>query len=160
MWRPIDKVASREGYCAEHEDCRVFNKSTAKWLPVLRREMIETRGRAWSLVVSVVTRWTTTWLSACSVLQSKDALQRVFSSNVGRSELLAARSSGDKKYEKLRDVAGVISQESFWDELSSFLELMVPTIESSLVLQVETALSVKSCIASVGSIKFYPVKMR
>jgi hypothetical protein len=40
-----------------------------------------------------------------------------------------------RKYEKLRDVAGVISQESFWDELSSFLELMVPTIESSLVLQ-------------------------
>jgi hypothetical protein len=87
-------------------------------------------------------------------------LQRVFSSNFGRSELLAARSSGDKKYEKLRDVAELISQESFWDELSSFLELMVPTIESSLVCKAETALSVKSCIASDGSIKFYTVKMR
>jgi hypothetical protein len=130
----------RAGVIAESQRVvQFFNASSSVWLPLLRTEMTRTLGKTLTLVSAVATRWTSTWLSAVSVLQAKDALVGVFTSAEGKERLQAAMSSNAAVHKNLKDVVAIIRRPSFFDGLSEHLHCLLPTIEASLVLQGGTA---------------------
>jgi hypothetical protein len=112
-----------------------FNNSPSLWLQLLREEMIRCNGNVVALISPVATRWTSTWISAVSVLQCKAAFSSVLTSQNGRERLSIAESSNSPKFAALKAVVDIIRSNCFWDDLSSHLDALVPTIESSLVMQ-------------------------
>lgn len=112
-----------------------FNKRTHKWLIWLNNEMVITYGKQWSLVRGVVTRWTTTWLSAISVLRAKVAMQKLMLSGNADQEFRKSQNLNSPHAKKQRLVRDIISDNSFWESLQTFLGEMLPTIEATLQLQ-------------------------
>lgn len=114
-----------------------FNKSTSKWLPRLRDVMVRLSSRKlWhALINGIITRWTSTWLSCCSVLAAKKAMKVVIIEWSVEVDAAVASNSGSKALVSLKRAAQIVRSDSFWARLGQFLEVLVPTIEPSLVLQ-------------------------
>jgi hypothetical protein len=112
-----------------------LNNSSSLWLPLLREEMIRCNGDVVALILPVATRWTSTWISAVSVLQCKSAFSSVLTSQNGRERLSIAESSSSPRFAALKAVVDIIRSDCFWDNLSSHLDALVPTIESIFVTQ-------------------------
>jgi hypothetical protein len=58
--------------------------SSSKWLPLLRDEQMKIngcKGKPRALATAVITRWTSTWLSLCPVVEKKLPLQRLLLSD-------------------------------------------------------------------------------
>jgi hypothetical protein len=63
-----------------------INASSSKWLPLMRDEekkMNGGKGKPRDLATAVITRWTSTWLSLCSVVEKRISLQRLLLSDTG-----------------------------------------------------------------------------
>jgi hypothetical protein len=88
-----------------------------------------------ALVSAVATRWTSTWLSAVSVLQVRDALVSVFTASAAKERVQEALISQAVKDKVLRDVLAIVRDPSFFDTLGAHLDALIPTIESSIVMQ-------------------------
>jgi hypothetical protein len=97
--------------------------------------MSRTLGTSLSLLSAVATRWTSTWLSAVSVPQVRDALLSVFTSSAGKERVQEAMASQTAKYKSLKNVVAIVRDTSFFDELGVHLDALLPTIDSSLVMQ-------------------------
>jgi hypothetical protein len=113
----------------------VFNASSSKWLQKLREAMRKANAnkKFYALESGVVTRWTSIWLYCCSVLRARNAFELVLLEN--HVEIQQTISSKSKSTENIRRCIKTIRDSSFWHKLVEYLELLVPTIESSLVLQ-------------------------
>jgi hypothetical protein len=112
-----------------------FNSSSSLWLPLLRTEVSRTLGTSHALVSAVATRWTSTWLSAVSVLLVRDALASLFTASAAKERVQEALASQSSKHKGLRDVLSIVRDPSFFDELGAHLDALIPTIESSLLMQ-------------------------
>jgi hypothetical protein len=112
-----------------------FNSSSSLWLPLLRAEVSRPLGTSLSLVSAVETRWMSTWLSAVSVLQIRDPLLSVFTSSAGKERVQEAMASHSAKYKSLKNVVAIVRDMPFFDEIGAHLDALLPTIESSLVMQ-------------------------
>jgi hypothetical protein len=116
-----------------------INASSSKWLPLLRHEQMKMnggKGKPRALATAVITRWTSTWLSLCSVVENKLPLQRLLLSDTGARELTYAdRYPGNARFANLRRMRSIVKDESFWERAEDWLVLLQPTIEASLVLQ-------------------------
>lgn len=112
-----------------------YNASSSKWLPYLRQAMVQTSEtkRAFALVACVVTRWTTVWLSAVSVLRAMPAFRLLVASRPNTVKKVL--NSRDKRFASLKRCFTTIQSLEFETNLVKFLHLLVPTIESSLLLQ-------------------------
>jgi hypothetical protein len=113
----------------------LFNASTNKRLPRLCAAMVKTNPnkRSFALKNRVVTRWTSVWLSACSILRAKAAFKLL----VAQYPNIAAKvfASNDRRLAELKRSFETIDNSGFWSLLEEYIVLLVPTIESSLVLQ-------------------------
>jgi hypothetical protein len=116
-----------------------INASPSKWLPLLRDEQTRLnggKGKVRALATAVVTRWTSTWLSLCSVVENKLPLQRLLHSDAGVRELTSAdRHPGNVRFASVRRMRSIVWDESFWKRAEDWFVLLQPTIEASLVLQ-------------------------
>jgi hypothetical protein len=101
----------------------------------LRAAMVKTNPnkRSFAIKSGVVTRWTSVWLSACSVLRAKAAFKLL----VAQYPNIAAKvfASNDRRLAALKRSFETIDNSRFWSLLKEYIALLVPTIESSLVLQ-------------------------
>lgn len=115
-----------------------FNASTSKWLPFLRHAMVQTSDtkRAFTLVSSVVTRWTSVWLSAVSVLRAIPAFRLLVA--IRPNSVKKVLSSKDQRLAALKRCFKTIQSVEFESQLVKFLHLLIPTIESSLLMQGRT----------------------
>jgi hypothetical protein len=102
---------------------------------LLRVELSSTLGTSLALVQAVASRWTSTWLSACSVLQVQDALVSVLTATAGKERVQEAMVWQSPRFKALRDVVAIVCDPSFFDDLGAHLDAMFPTIEFSLVWQ-------------------------
>jgi hypothetical protein len=138
---------------------RTIRSSSSKWLPMLRDCMLKTGSkRIPALKVGVPTRWTTTWEAMCSLVRCKDALKvgvptrwtttwEAMCSLVRCKEAFALLMLTHKSVvndvvrtksqttKALRDCFGYVKDEKFRSDLVAFLDLLIPTVESSLILQ-------------------------
>jgi hypothetical protein len=111
----------------------VLNSSSSFWFPLLQLEVNLTLVTSLSLVSSVATRWTSTWLSAVSLLQAQDSLLSVLNSNAGKDRVQEALLSTAIRHKSLRDVVEIVGDTSFFNELGMNLDALIPSIESSLM---------------------------
>jgi hypothetical protein len=128
VWRQIDIAKSQR---AVH----FFNSSSSLWLPLLRAEVSRILSTSLALVQAVATRWTSTWLSAVSVLQVRDGLLSVFTATAGKERVQEAIVAQYPRFKALRDVVAIVRDPSFSGDLGVHLDAILPTIESSLGLQ-------------------------
>lgn len=112
-----------------------FNSSASTWLPILQEEVVKISGKATTLVSAVVTRWTNSWLCAMSVLQCKDAFIRCLTHPLAKSMIAQAERSGAVKFQQLKRVVSIIKSETFWEGLAQYVQLLVPAIEASVLMQ-------------------------
>jgi hypothetical protein len=96
---------------------------------------VSSDGKYHALIQGVVTRWTSTWLSCCSAIRAQLVLQLFFEKH--RNEI--DREPSTKTNEKLRRVAGICRSSLFWSKLISFMTQLIPSVESSLLLQSNSA---------------------
>jgi hypothetical protein len=87
------------------------------------------------------------------VLQIRDALLSVFTSSAGKERVQEAMASQAAKYKSLKDVVAIVRDTFFFDELGAHLDALLPTIESSLVMQGGRSRLPMPCTASPGSIR-------
>jgi hypothetical protein len=113
----------------------VFNASSSKWLQKLREAMrkVNSNKKVYALESGVVTRWTSTWLACCSLLRARNAFDLLLLENPVKVQQIT--SSASKSTSNLRRCIKTIRDCSFWNDLVEYMEILVPTIESSLVLQ-------------------------
>jgi hypothetical protein len=112
-----------------------FDASTNRWLPKLCTAMASTSAnkRALALKNSVVTRWTSVWLSACSILEAKTPFKRLVAQNPDHVAKVLV--SNDRRFAALKCSFETIDNTGFRSLLDEYIALLVPTIESSLKLQ-------------------------
>ncbi len=114
---------------------RFFN-SSPRWHSRLRNEIRRLSGDLMrSPDTSVVARWTSMWLSAISVLQNKDAYSRVITTRSAQGLLDKAKQSRNPDLAPVRRMVQIASNSSFWTDLEHFLEIQIPTIETSVLMQ-------------------------
>lgn len=81
-------------------------------------------GLTYALVSDFVTRWTTTWLSCCSMLLSQHALKNLI--------LICAKEvsqlSRQRIYAPLERARDILQSTEFWIRLVRFLRVVIPTI--------------------------------
>lgn len=108
-----------------------YNKSTSNWLPHLRDAMKQLHDSYFSLVTGVVAGWNTTWMSFCSVLRGKITLELVFILHAGDIHQII-----DQPPSKgLKSAREITMSCEFWPKLSNSLYILIPTVESSFILQ-------------------------
>lgn len=85
------------------------------------------------LKASAVTRWTSFWLCACSLLSAKPSFRLL----LAPMHVIIARvfASIDKLLKSLQDVFRAVGSGAFWDAVGQYILLLVPSIESGLILQ-------------------------
>jgi hypothetical protein len=76
--------------------------------------------------LAVATRWTSTWLSAVSVLQVCNALRSAFTSAEGKEQVLDAMTSRSVKYKNLKDVIEIVRSQTFFEDLGEHLDALLP----------------------------------
>jgi hypothetical protein len=86
-------------------------------------------------VSAVATRWTSTWLSTVSVLQTRDPLLSVFTSSAGKERIQKVIALQPSKSNRLKDVYVIVRETPFFEELGTRLDALRLAIESSLVMQ-------------------------
>lgn len=82
---------------------------------------------------SVVTRWTSLWLSYCTGLRAWSSMKVLFARF--RVELNQSITSYNQANDNLCRCVWIVSGAVFWTSLERFVQLLVPTIESCLLLQ-------------------------
>lgn len=109
------------------------NKSTNKWLPCVREFMMKADRRQFALKASVVTRWKSVWICACSLLSAIADFRPLIASLP--ATIVCITTSNDKRLKALQDVLSTISSDAFWKYLEEYMLLLVPSIESGLLPQ-------------------------
>jgi hypothetical protein len=69
------------------------------------------------------------------VLQVWDGLLSVLTATAGKERVQEAMVSQSLRFKALRDVVAIVRDPSFFDEVGTQLDAMLPTVASSLVLQ-------------------------
>jgi hypothetical protein len=91
-----------------------LNNSYCKWLPWLRDEMQQTYGgNVLALVSGVVKRWTSTWLSAISVLRVKVSTQKLMLSGYAAQEFEKVEKSNTANAKSVLEVKSIIGDAYF-----------------------------------------------
>jgi hypothetical protein len=111
-------------------------------------------------VSAVATRWTSTWLSTVSVLQTRDPLLSVFTSSAGKERIQKVIALQATKSKRLKDVYVIVRETAFFEELGTHLDALRPAIESSLVMQGGSVTLQTPCTASPGSTKLSSRRVR
>lgn len=89
--------------------------------------------RVIALKTSIVTQWRRVWLCACSVLNAKTAFKMLISK--WHEFVQKALVPKEKRFASMANCFRTIEDLSFWSGLENNLMLLIPSVESSLVLQ-------------------------
>lgn len=108
-----------------------INRSSLKWLPRLRNIMCDMHGRTHELVTGFVIRWESMWMRCCSVLRAHRALVSLFVMYDTEVNILI----GQKSHKGLQRTREIVHNEIFWSSLTSFLRILIQSIETTLILQ-------------------------
>lgn len=106
------------------------NASSSKWIPRLLNAMMQTAGTAVAIQPGVVTRWTLTWLCACSLRRAQKAFKLLLATIPDNVEQVLA--SNNKMLSSLRRCFRTIEDKEFRRQLDQYLGLLVPSIERPL----------------------------
>lgn len=93
-----------------------FSSSNAKWLARLRDEMLSDsniKRFTFVLIAGVVTRWTTSWLSALSVLRAYKNMRRLLRNNMYEAELDTRCRSSSNIHKSLKIVIAIVEDPDF-----------------------------------------------
>jgi hypothetical protein len=102
--------------------------------PILRDCMLKTRRkRIHTLKLGVPARLTTTWEAMCSLVRCKEAFALLMLTQKSAvNDVVRSKGQGTKAF---RDSFGYLKVETFCSDVIVFFDLLISTVEYSLILQ-------------------------